>query len=168
MNKCPFSQLDFRLAVGCYPTGINVVTALIEGQLVGFTCQSFFSLSLSPPLVTFSVMKSSSSWPQIRTATSFAINVLSDDQAEVSARFSQKAIDRWNGITWRKSDLGNPVIDDVMVCLDCHLHLENEVGDHWLIVADVKGLNPGVNNGNRRPLLYYQGSYRKMAPPEIE
>lgn len=74
----------FREALGHYASGITVVTSHLDGERVGFTCQSFHSVSMSPPLVSFSVMSSSASYPKIRQAGRFAVNILSDGQVEVS------------------------------------------------------------------------------------
>ena len=73
----------FREALGHYASGITVITSLIDGAPIGFTCQSFYSVSMSPPLVSFSVMASSVSYPGIRQAGRFAVNILSGEQVGI-------------------------------------------------------------------------------------
>ena len=97
--------LRFREALGHYASGITVVTTHIDGEPIGFTCQSFHSVSMSPPLVSFSVMSNSASYPKIRQAGRFAVNILSDGQVEVSNQFARRGTDKWLGIDWQESPL---------------------------------------------------------------
>jgi flavin reductase (DIM6/NTAB) family NADH-FMN oxidoreductase RutF len=74
----------FRAALGHYASGITVITSHLDGEPLGFTCQSFHSVSTQPPLVSFSVMSSSASYPKIRQAGRFAVNILSAEQITIS------------------------------------------------------------------------------------
>jgi 3-hydroxy-9,10-secoandrosta-1,3,5(10)-triene-9,17-dione monooxygenase reductase component len=84
----------FRDALGHYASGITIVGALVNGIPVGFTCQSFCSVSIAPPLVSFCVKKVSTSWPKIRSVGKFSINVLSCDQKELSNKFARSGTER--------------------------------------------------------------------------
>ena len=116
--------LRFREALGHYASGITVVTTHIDGEPIGFTCQSFHSVSMSPPLVSFSVMSNSASYPKIRQAGRFAVNILSDGQVEVSNQFARRGTDKWLGIDWQESPLGNPLIAGSLHWIDCEIHAE--------------------------------------------
>lgn len=164
MTRQPFSPQDFRHAMGHYPSGINIVTSCVEGRPLGFTCQSFFSQSLEPPLIAISVMSSSSSWPAIRTAGQFAVNILSADQIDLSRKFSQNATDRWAGTAWTETDFGNPALAGALLCVDCSILAEHEVGDHWLVIGAVKGLTMPGADGDKEPLLFFRQSYVKLVP----
>ena len=97
--------LRFRKALGHYASGITVITSHIDDEPIGFTCQSFYSVSMSPPLVSFSVMSSSASYPKIRQAGRFAVNILSGDQVRISNQFARRGEDKWHGIEWQASPL---------------------------------------------------------------
>ena len=157
-----FDSRAFRDALSHYASGITVIGAIVDGEPVGFTCQSFFSVSLEPPLVSFSVMKSSSRWPKIRSAGKFAINVLSSAQQELAAQFGRQSPKDWRGISWHLDDHGNPGIDDVLLRLDCRLTTEHEAGDHWVVIAAVDGLEHADPTKPSHPLLYYRGRYHRI------
>lgn len=149
--------LLLRKAMGNYASGLTIIASIQDGAPVGFTCQSFHSLSLEPALVNFSVMKSSSSWPRIRQCPGFSINVLSMDQLAVSQSFGRSGVDRWKNVGWKRSAAGNPLLDNGMLSLDCELEAEHEAGDHFLIVARVLTLHE--DSADRDPLLFYRGAY---------
>lgn len=102
--------LSFREALGHYASGITVITSCIDGEPIGFTCQSFYSVSMNPPLVSFSVMARSASYPRIRQAGRFAVNILSAEQVSISNQFALRGTDKWHGVEWQASPLGNPLI----------------------------------------------------------
>ncbi|EPJ8753270.1 flavin reductase family protein [Pseudomonas putida] len=166
LSSTAIEPLSFREALGHYASGITVITSLIDGNPIGFTCQSFYSVSISPPLVSFSVMSSSASYPGIRSAGRFAVNILSGEQVGVSNQFARKGTDKWQGVDWQVSPLGNPVIAGSLHWLDCEIHAEHPAGDHLIVVGEVKALN--VHNAvATQPLLYFQGQYCNLAAPGV-
>ena len=114
-----FSSRELRDALGQFCTGITVITAVADEQPVGFACQSFSALSLEPPLVLFCPMKTSGSWKGIEKAGRFAVNILSEEQEDVSSTFGRRGDDKFAEIDWEPSPLGSPVIKGVMAWLDC-------------------------------------------------
>ncbi|MFG6178521.1 flavin reductase family protein [Halomonas sp. THAF12] len=154
--------LSFREALGHYASGITVITSHIDGDPIGFTCQSFYSVSMSPPLVSFSVKASSYSYPRIRQAGRFAVNILSDEQTRVSNQFARQGTDKWHGVEWQESPLGNPIIAGSLHWLDCEIHAEHAAGDHLIVIGEVKALNP-TEAAATRPLLYFKGQYCDLA-----
>jgi 3-hydroxy-9,10-secoandrosta-1,3,5(10)-triene-9,17-dione monooxygenase reductase component len=154
--------LRLREALGHYASGITVITSQIGGEPVGFTCQSFHSVSMSPPLVSFNVMSGSGSYPGIRRAGRFAVNILSDEQAWISNQFARRGEDKWRGIEWRESPLGNPLIAGSLHWFDCEIYAEHVAGDHLIVIGEVKALDLQTPS-TARPLLYYQGQYRNIA-----
>ncbi|EJJ26713.1 flavin reductase family protein [Rhizobium sp. CF142] len=148
-----------RDAFGTYASGLTVIAGLVEGAPVGFTCQSFCSVSLEPPLVSFCVMKSSSSWPKLRPAGAFTINILSAGQMETCRNFGRSGVDRWAGVEWGASKQGHPVMQDALLCLDCSTYAEHEAGDHWLVLARVEDVIHPRQDADRAPLLFYRGNY---------
>lgn len=145
-----------RDVLGHFASGVTVVTALEDGRPVGFTCQSFSSLSLDPPLVLLAPARSSRTWPRIRAVRRFCINVLAADHAELSTQFARSGTDKFAGVDWTPSLLGSPVLPGVSAWVDCTLAREVDGGDHTVVVAAVHDL--GADPG-RPPLLFYRGQY---------
>jgi 3-hydroxy-9,10-secoandrosta-1,3,5(10)-triene-9,17-dione monooxygenase reductase component len=154
--------LRFREALGYYASGITVITSHIDDEPVGFTCQSFYSVSMSPPLVSFSVMSSSTSYPKIRQAGRFVVNILSGEQVAISNQFARKGTDKWHGVQWQKSPLGNPIIAGSLHWLDCEIHAEHAAGDHLIVIGEVRALDLQQAD-TTQPLLYFKGQYRNIA-----
>ncbi|WP_248764997.1 flavin reductase family protein [Pseudomonas protegens] len=154
----------FREALGHYASGITVITSQVDGEPLGFTCQSFYSVSMSPPLVSFSVMSSSASYPKIRQAGRFMVNILSGEQVRISNQFASKGTDKWQGVQWQESPLGNPIIAGSLHWLDCEIHAEHVAGDHLIVIGEVKALNLQQATA-AQPLLYFKGQYCNLAAP---
>lgn len=153
----------FKEAMGRFATGVTIVTALEEGIPVGFTCQSFVSLSLDPPLVALAPAKSSTSWPRIARAGSFCVNVLADHQAALSRTFAVAGADKFDGVAWNAAAVGGaPVIDGCLAWVDCRVELIHDAGDHELVVGRVIDL--GVGPGS--PLLFYRSSLATLVAAE--
>ena len=154
--------LSFREALGHYASGITVITSQLDGEPIGFTCQSFYSVSMSPPLVSFSVMASSASYPKIRQAGRFAVNILSGEQVRISNQFARKGTDKWHTVEWQESPLGNPLIAGSLHWLDCEIHAEYAAGDHLIVIGEVKALNL-QETAATQPLVYFKGQYCSLA-----
>jgi flavin reductase (DIM6/NTAB) family NADH-FMN oxidoreductase RutF len=151
----------FRDTLGHYASGITIVSGIDEEGPIGFTCQSFYSVSMDPPLISFSVMTNSTTYPRIRETGRFAVNVLSHDQHAVSTQFARKGTDKWAGISWRPTASGNPVIDDTLMWLDCEIWDEHEAGDHFIVIGRVDGMSPAEWH-RHEPLLFFKGKYRHL------
>ena len=147
---------DFRHVLGHFASGITVVTAIDDGEPVGFACQSFTSLSLDPPLVLFCPSKSSTTWPRIQRAGRFCVNVLAEDQQKVSQKFAVSGGDKFREIAWRPSNNGSPIIDDVLAWVDCTLENVHEAGDHYVVIGRVLELSV---DREHKPLLFFRGEY---------
>ena len=152
----------FREALGHFASGITVITSQLDGEPLGFTCQSFYSVSMSPPLVSFSVMAHSASYPKIRQAGRFAVNILSGEQVGISELFARRGADKWHGVEWGESPLGNPLIGGSLHWLDCDIHAEHAAGDHLIVIGEVKALNLQEAEATQ-PLLYFKGQYCNIA-----
>ena len=162
LSSTAIEPFQFREALGHYASGITVITSLVEGEPVGFTCQSFYSVSISPPLVSFSVMSSSASYPGIRRAGRFAVNILAGEQVGISNQFARRGTDKWHGINWQPSPLGNPVIAGCLYWLDCEIYAEHAAGDHLIVIGEVKALRR-QDAAAKQPLLYFKGQYCNLA-----
>jgi 3-hydroxy-9,10-secoandrosta-1,3,5(10)-triene-9,17-dione monooxygenase reductase component len=175
MAECPVmnTQIDaaeFRSVIGHFCSGVTVMAALNDGTPVGLTCQSFFSLSLDPALVAFSVSRTSSSFPAIRDVGSLVINILGAGQEEVSNGFARSGTDKWAGVSWQPSvNLGHPVIQGVVAHLECEIAEVIDGGDHLLVIARVRHLEAHVTQPERQPnpLLFYRGRYSRLEHSRI-
>jgi flavin reductase (DIM6/NTAB) family NADH-FMN oxidoreductase RutF len=161
----------FRHVLGHFCTGVVVVAGLGPDGPAGLTCQSFSSLSLDPPLVMFGASRTSTSWPRIRRTGSFCVNVLAEEQQELSARMARSGADKFADVAWDRTPLGAPRLDGALAWLDCTLHAEYPGGDHTVVVAQVhalasapEGLADGLHEGlpEGQPLLYYRGGYAAL------
>jgi 3-hydroxy-9,10-secoandrosta-1,3,5(10)-triene-9,17-dione monooxygenase reductase component len=155
----PAPAVDPRLlrdVLGHFASGVTVVTADTAEGPIGFTCQSFSSLSLDPPLVVFAPARSSRTWPRLREIGHFCVNVLAEDQPDVSAAFARSGVDKFAGVRWRPSPQGAPVLEGVVAWIDCRLWAEYDGGDHTLVAARVLDLGA---DPDRRPLLFHRGAY---------
>jgi flavin reductase (DIM6/NTAB) family NADH-FMN oxidoreductase RutF len=145
-----------RDVLGHFASGVTVVTAMTEEAPIGFTCQSFSSLSLDPPLVAFAPARTSQTWPRLREIGRFCVNVLAEGQDAVSQTFARSGTDKFAGVHWTPSAHGAPVLDDVVAGIDGELWAEYDGGDHTIVVARVLDLGA---HPERRPLLYHRGTY---------
>jgi 3-hydroxy-9,10-secoandrosta-1,3,5(10)-triene-9,17-dione monooxygenase reductase component len=151
----------FRDALGLYASGITVIAGHDGDEPLGFTCQSFYSVSMDPPLISFSVMATSSTYPRIRQTGKFSVNVLSRAQQAVSNQFARKGADKWSGIAWQMSDGQNPLIEGTLTWLDCVIAAEHQAGDHIIVIGQVLEIGSG-NHHAHEPLLYFRGGYRHL------
>jgi 3-hydroxy-9,10-secoandrosta-1,3,5(10)-triene-9,17-dione monooxygenase reductase component len=145
-----------RDVLGHFASGVTVVTALTGEGPAGFTCQSFSSLSLDPPLVAFAPARTSQTWPALRSIGRFCVNVLAEGQGAVSQNFARSGVDKFAGVPWSPSAHGSPVLDGVVAWIDGELWAEYDGGDHSIVVARVLDLGA---DPDRRPLLFHRGAY---------
>jgi 3-hydroxy-9,10-secoandrosta-1,3,5(10)-triene-9,17-dione monooxygenase reductase component len=158
-TRPPVDVDRFREVLGHFATGVTVITAMEEGIPVGFTCQAFSSLSLEPPLVALAPGKSSTSWPRIRQAGRFSVNILAEDQEAICRDFAVSGGDKFASVAWRPGTNGAPLLDGSLAWIECDLLLTHDAGDHELVIGQVTGL--GVDQG-ARPLLYYRGGFGRF------
>jgi 3-hydroxy-9,10-secoandrosta-1,3,5(10)-triene-9,17-dione monooxygenase reductase component len=151
----PIEQAEFRTVLGHFASGVVVVTGRGEAGPAGFTCQSFFSLSLDPPLVAFAPSLTSTSWPVIEASGVCTVNVLAEGQEAFARGFSRSGADKFEGVGWTAGATGAVRLNDSLAWLDCHIESVLEGGDHRIVVARVAELALGRGD----PLLFYRGGF---------
>lgn len=151
----------FRSVLGHFPSGITTVTGLTAHGPVGFTCQSFSALSLNPSLVLLLPGRNSTSWPAIAATGRFCVNVLAEDQEGLSAAFARSGTNKFEGVAWRPSPLGCPVLNGVCAWIDCEIEATHTGGDHLIVVGSVADLGC---DSTRNPLLFHRGRYARTHP----
>ncbi len=145
---------EYKDVLGRFCTGVTVVTSVQDGEPVGFTCQSFSALSLEPAQVLLCVQRSSSTWPRIRSNGSFVVNLLAADQGDLALAMAAKGGDKFDGIGWTPSANRLPVLTGVLAWLECDLIQEIASGDHLVVLAAVRSVQP---HREAEPLLYHRG-----------
>ncbi len=150
----------FRDALGRYPTGVALVAAATPDGPVGMAVNSFTSVSLSPPLISFCAMLTSASWAGIRPGKRFAVSVLRLHHEDVARRFSQRGVDRFADSSWLTSPSGHPILEDALSWFDATIETVADAGDHELVIARV---NACSQPGEGDPLVFYSGRYANLA-----
>jgi flavin reductase (DIM6/NTAB) family NADH-FMN oxidoreductase RutF len=149
----------FRGVCSKFATGVTIVTVLgPEGEPHGLTANSFTSVSLTPPLVLICIDHSASILPLFRSALHFGINILNEDQKDMSTRFARKGQNRFHGIEWRAGRCGVPELGGVLAFMECTLLNSVDAGDHAILIGEVT--HAEVGHGN--PLLYFDSGYRTL------
>jgi flavin reductase (DIM6/NTAB) family NADH-FMN oxidoreductase RutF len=155
-----FDSRTFRHVLGHFATGVAVITAAGPDGPAAMLVSSFTSVSLEPPLVAFLPDKSSTSWPLIRAAGSFCVNILSAGQQDLCAQFARKGGDKFDGVSWHPAPSGAPVIDGVMAWIDCELTQTFESGDHYIAIGRVLQLEAA--DFGTSPLVFFQGGFQPL------
>lgn len=153
-------SLQFRRALGRFATGVCVITAHPAGyRPFGVTVNSFSSLSLDPPLVLWSLQKSSDTMDAFAVATQYCVNVLAEGQQALSGRFAKKGEHDLDPAEYRSGETGLPVLHGTLAAFECTIDARHDGGDHVILVGRVEAMHypePG------RPLLYFDGGYRQL------
>ena len=156
-----FDERAFRNAVGSFATGVMVMTCMGGNEgLIGVTMNSFSSVSLDPPLVSFCIADSLTEFETLLETDHFALNLLREDQQELSNQFAKSGPDKWKGVSYREGPNSAPIIEPNHGALLCTKHAQYECGDHYIVVARV---NEIVNGGDEAPLIFYRGKYRQLS-----
>ncbi|HEX3240533.1 MAG TPA: flavin reductase family protein [Solirubrobacterales bacterium] len=153
----------FRSVLAHLPTGVTVITARGEdGSLLGMAANSVTAVSLDPPLILFCPAKSSTTWPSIRAASGFCVNVMAGHHEEVTRRFSARGVDRFAGLEHTERPTG-PALADAVAWIECRPQDEHDAGDHTIVVARVVAIEAaGVSDAEA--LVFFRGSYGSFRP----
>jgi flavin reductase (DIM6/NTAB) family NADH-FMN oxidoreductase RutF/DNA-binding MarR family transcriptional regulator len=156
-----FDPKEFRRCLGNFATGVTVITAKDDqGNQVGVTANSFNSVSLDPPLVLWSIIKQSGSYPVFEKATHFAVNILAADQIDLSNHFARPSEDKFADLDLIRGAGEAPLLRNTAANFQCENYQIVDGGDHWIMIGKVVAFE----NHGRAPLLYVQGSYAGAIP----
>jgi len=159
-DTSPSNPQWFRQVMGRYPTGVVLIsTAEADGTPVGMVVGTFTSVSLDPPLIAFLPGKTSTSWPRIRKAGRFAVNVLGADQPNVCRAFSGRGGKKFEEVTWHLTESGMPVLDEAVFWLECEVADVYDAGDHEIVMGRVDRMDLATAD---LPLLFFQGGYGRF------
>jgi len=149
----------YRRTCAQFTTGITVVTTLdSHGHPHGMTVNSFSSVSLEPPLVLVSIDLRNAILGHFISSSWFAINILAEHQEDISRRFSSPSENRFLGLSWHPGESGTPLLDGVLAQLECSVARTFDVGDHTVLIGEVKS----AQHSEGKPLVYFDSSYRSL------
>jgi flavin reductase (DIM6/NTAB) family NADH-FMN oxidoreductase RutF len=154
---------EFRKAMGCFATGVTIITVDLEGEIHGMTANAFASVSLDPMLVLVCVDHATRTHAHLHTKKRFGINVLGEGQRGISEYYARPERDHdraevETGARFDRTKHGTPILHGSLAYLECRLHSAQDAGDHTIFIAEVEDVV--VREG--QPLLFFRGKYRKV------
>ena len=157
------SPAEFRKAMGCFATGVTIITVDLEGEVHGMTANAFASVSLEPMLVLVCVDHNTKTHAHLHAKKRFGINVLGEDQRAISEYYARAERTHENaeaeaGARFERTKHGTPMLHGALAYLECRLHKAQVAGDHTIFIAEVEDVV--VREG--QPLLFFRGKYRKV------
>ena len=151
----------FRDTLGMFPTGVTVITARASsGEPVGLTVSSFNSVSLAPPLVVWSLSGHLPSVPVFESAAVYAINILAEDQQDLSRRFASRGEDKFAGLAFTEGLDGVPLLAGCCAWFECRQYARHPGGDHIVFIGEVARFE---RDATKKPLLFQGGAYQRLA-----
>lgn len=149
--------------MGCFATGVTIITLDLDGEVHGMTANAFASVSLDPMLVLVCVDHSTRTHAHLHTKKRFGVNVLCEDQRAISEYYARPERTHENaeaetGARFDRTRHGTPMLHGSLAYLECRLHSAQIAGDHTIFIAEVEDVV--VQDG--RPLLFFRGKYRNV------
>ena len=150
-----------RSVLGHFVTGVVAITGIDPrtGQPTGLAANSFTSVSLDPPLIAFCVAATSTSWPRVRSAAHYVVNILAENQESVCRQLAARGAEKFRGIEWDPSPAGAPVLSDCLAWIEVEPEAEYPAGDHTIVVSRVRHLHAT----GQSPLVFFRGKYGRVA-----
>lgn len=149
-----------RAAFGVFPSGVVAVAAEVDGRPTGLAASSFTSVSLEPPLVSFSIANTSKTWPDLRRARHLGVTVLADHQGDVCRQLAGPVDHRFDGVPLTVSAEGAVTLDEGLAGFDCSIYREVEAGDHTIVLLLLRGVDPGADAADAAsPLLFHRSGF---------
>ena len=156
----PVSKDEFRTALSRFISGVTVITTFgKDNRPAGITVSAFSSVSLEPPLVLACIDKRASVHEHLTEGSRFAVNILAEDQQDISRLFASKDQDRFDGARYRWGVSGAPLLEGALAYIECHVVHAYPAGDHTIIVGEVES----TSVAEHKPLAYYRGGYGNLA-----
>ena len=156
---------DLRRAFGAFATGVTIVTTRAEnGEVFGFTANSFSSVSLDPPLLLVNIAKSAYGLKLFTEASGFAVNILAENQRDLSNAFASRGADKFANVQWSTGPTGSPLLEGVVAWFDCEFFEQVEAGDHVILIGKVLDYEYTTDS----PLAFCRGAYVSFGlPPKM-
>ncbi|MEM1376314.1 MAG: flavin reductase family protein [Pseudomonadota bacterium] len=156
LNMNALNEAELKRAMGCFATGVTVVTAHHNGEDIAMTCNSFNTVSLDPAMVLWSIQKDAASHPMFLYAGGYTVNILAAGQGDLAMQFATAPHEeRFNGVATERLSTGRLMLTESIAWFDCSLEQAVEAGDHDILIGRV--LSFASNDGD--PLLYVKGQF---------
>ena len=149
-----------RTAFGVFPSGVVAVAAEVEGELLGLAASSFTSVSLDPPLVSFSVANASKTWPALRRSAHLGVTILADHHGEVCRQLAGPVDQRFDGVAVSATDHGAVTVDDGLARFDCTIYDEVAAGDHTIVLLRLHAVE---QQDTAQPLVFHRSGFGTVA-----
>lgn len=160
-TQAAFTGRELRDMFGLFPTGVAIITTVgANGDHVAATVSSFNSVSLEPPLVLFSMARTSKSYDTWEAAETFAVNILSEDQRTLSSQFAKSSGDKWQDVSPVMTESGLPLIPGALGSFQCRTWARYDGGDHLIIVGEVFAC---AKSAEGKPLVFSGSRYARLA-----
>jgi flavin reductase (DIM6/NTAB) family NADH-FMN oxidoreductase RutF len=155
----PIGKNELRTVMGHFGTGVTIITTFNNaGDLHGLTANAFSSLSLVPPLCLICVDKKAESYSSFEESKVFTVNILRDDQEQLSRKFAVSGGDKFTGVAYRRGGNGAPILEGVIAWLECKLIAGHDGGDHTIYIGEIEEAE--IRDG--KPLMFFRGGYRAL------
>lgn len=151
----------YRHVMSHFPTGVAVVTTMVDGEMHGMTANSLTSVSLDPVTLLVCFSRGSRTAEAVRRANLFAVNLLEEGQLELSMRFARTGQDHFEGLEVDTDTWGLPILPGSLAHLVCRVKDIVSAGDHDIVLGDVIGCQAGQGN----PLIFFRGGFRSLVGP---
>jgi len=158
-------QRTLRDAFGAFPSGVVAVAASVKGQLTGIAASSFTSVSIEPPLVSFSISTTSSTWPLLREAERVGISVLADHHDVVCRQLAGPREERFAGLPFKVTGNGSVLLDEAVATYDCSIREEIAAGDHVIVLLEVHQVGGG---DGEHPLVFHRSAFAKLHRDDLD
>jgi flavin reductase (DIM6/NTAB) family NADH-FMN oxidoreductase RutF len=149
-----------REVFGVFPSGVVAVAAEVDGHRLGLAASSFTSVSLDPPLVSFSVANTSKTWPALRRAGHLGVTVLADHHDVACRRLAGPVEHRFDGLSVSTTEDGALTLDDGLARFDCTIHDEVEAGDHLIVILRLHAVE---HTDTAQPLVFHRSGFGSIA-----
>jgi len=157
-------QTRLREAFGAFPSGVVAVAAEVDGRLTGLAASSFTSVSLEPPLVSFSVANTSKTWPDLRRAAHLGLTVLAEEHSQVCRQLAGPVEHRFDGVPVTATDDGAVTLDEGLARFDCTIYREVEAGDHTIVILRLHGVDTAtVDDDTSMPLVFHRSAFGRLS-----
>ena len=150
---------ELRRVMGHFATGVTIITTCdSQGNVYGLTANAITSVSLEPPLLLICIDRKAETFAHFYDSKSFTVNILTEEQQDLSSRFAKSGGDKFSGLSCRPGRFGPPFVDGCLGYLECRIVETHEAGDHVIHIGQVESAEVRA----ARPLLFFQGQYRKI------
>ena len=153
---------ELRKVFGIFPTGVVAVAAEVDGELTGLAASSFTSVSLDPPLVSFSIANTSKTWPLLRRARHVGVTILADHHGPVARRLAGPVEARFQDLPLIRTDLGAVTIEDGLARFDTSIYREVEAGDHTIVLLRLHTVEHADTSS---PLVFHRSAFSSLRHP---